>query len=196
MTPLEQSRLTTAFAFALECHAEQTRKGPGGAPYATHLMHVAALVLEFGGDIEQAMGALLHDSIEDCVAVDDDLLRESFGDGVAAIVRDCTDTEPGEDPAHKRPWKLRKAQYVEHLRHAPERSLLVAVCDKLHNLDSMIAGIEEETQEKFFGRFKGGPQQQLWYYQQVEEAIEGRIPPRLARELHARIARFEALLAD
>jgi (p)ppGpp synthase/HD superfamily hydrolase len=58
-------RLQRAFRYAAEKHAGQTRKQTA-VPYLAHLMAVAALVLEAGGDEEMAIAALLHDVVEDC----------------------------------------------------------------------------------------------------------------------------------
>jgi hypothetical protein len=49
---------------ALKLHATQLRKG-SQIPYTSHLLGVASLVLENGGDEEQAIAGLLHDAIED-----------------------------------------------------------------------------------------------------------------------------------
>ena len=43
----------------------QKRKGTS-IPYISHLMSVSALVMEYGGDEDQAIAGLLHDSLEDC----------------------------------------------------------------------------------------------------------------------------------
>ncbi len=58
-------RFLRAFNFAAEKHAGQTRKA-STTPYIAHLMGVASLVLEFGGDEDLAIAALLHDVVEDC----------------------------------------------------------------------------------------------------------------------------------
>ena len=58
------SKLSEAFSLAHEFHAIQLRKSTN-IPYISHLMSVSALVLEHGGDEEQAIAALLHDAIED-----------------------------------------------------------------------------------------------------------------------------------
>ena len=57
-------RLSEAFAFAMVLHGEQRRKGTE-TPYITHLMSVAALVGEYGGDEDLAIAAMLHDAVED-----------------------------------------------------------------------------------------------------------------------------------
>ena len=57
-------RFGAALRFANELHAAQTRKSTT-IPYISHLMGVASLVLEHGGSADEAIAALLHDSVED-----------------------------------------------------------------------------------------------------------------------------------
>lgn len=64
MSPFFSERFAEAFTLALRLHKEQIRKqerkgekdGPG-IPYMAHLMSVAALVLEHGGDEDEAIAA-------------------------------------------------------------------------------------------------------------------------------------------
>ena len=58
-------RLGEANRLAGELHRGQVRKGTA-IPYISHLYAVAALVLEWGGDEDAAIAALLHDAVEDC----------------------------------------------------------------------------------------------------------------------------------
>jgi (p)ppGpp synthase/HD superfamily hydrolase len=90
------NRYDDAFRYARDLHDGQTRKGTA-IPYISHLMTVSAIVLEHGGDEDQAIAALLHDAAEDQGgAATLAAIRERFGDAVAGIVSDCTDswTEP------------------------------------------------------------------------------------------------------
>ncbi|MGB7442036.1 MAG: HD domain-containing protein [Coleofasciculaceae cyanobacterium] len=57
-------RFIDALTFATELHSNQTRKS-GGVPYIAHLLGVASITLEHGGNEEEAIAALLHDAIED-----------------------------------------------------------------------------------------------------------------------------------
>jgi (p)ppGpp synthase/HD superfamily hydrolase len=57
-------RFQEALVYASRLHAGQTRKGTQ-IPYISHLLAVAAIVLEDGGDEDQAIAALLHDAVED-----------------------------------------------------------------------------------------------------------------------------------
>src|SRR5215468_3319350 len=98
------SRFDRALVYARETHAEQMRKGTD-IPYVSHLLAVASLVLEDGGDEDEAIAALLHDAVED-QGGDQRLndVRSRFGDRVAAIVESCSDSS--EQP--KPPWRTRK----------------------------------------------------------------------------------------
>jgi len=98
----EKSLLSPKFALALqfanEIHSTQTRKGLG-APYISHLMAVSGLVLEYGGNETQAIAALLHDAAEDCGGRPMlETVRVLFGNDVAQIVEDCTDTFDDSKP--------------------------------------------------------------------------------------------------
>ena len=57
---LLSERFEQALLYAHELHGDQYRKGTP-VPYMAHLMGVASLVLEYGGDEEQAAGWLLRE---------------------------------------------------------------------------------------------------------------------------------------
>ena len=57
-------RFDRALTYAAIAHREQRRKG-SDTPYVAHLLSVCSLVLEHGGDEDQAIAALLHDVVED-----------------------------------------------------------------------------------------------------------------------------------
>jgi (p)ppGpp synthase/HD superfamily hydrolase len=179
----DRTQLVEALRFAIEAHGHQTRKG-AQVPYASHLLQVAGLVLEHGGDGEQAAAALLHDVVEDCEEVDDAALRERFGAGVADIVLACTDVLPGDRPGAKSPWLVRKRRYVERLARADARTRLVAACDKLHNLRAVVADLHAEGPASL-ARFEGTPEQTRGYYEAVRLALAPGLPQRLIREIDA-----------
>jgi GTP pyrophosphokinase len=184
---MSQPDLSRALAFALACHEGQVRKGTS-VPYVSHLLQVAGMVLEYGGDMEQATAGMLHDAVEDCDEVTIEIVRTEFGDRVAAIVRDCTDTFEGDTAEHKSPWRERKVQYIEHLASAPADAVLVSACDKVHNLGSIVADVRD-IGLSYLDRFSAKPAEQLWYFRTVLATIGERIPTKLR-------ARFEELLAE
>ncbi len=56
-------RFSEALVLAAALHRQQTRKG-NEIPYVAHLLAVCAIVLEHGGDEDEAIAALLHDAAE------------------------------------------------------------------------------------------------------------------------------------
>ena len=81
--PFLTRRFYLALQFAGELHYREPRKGTP-IPYIAHLMSVCALVLEAGGDEDQAIAALLHSAIEKHGGSSTlSTIRELFGTRVA-----------------------------------------------------------------------------------------------------------------
>jgi (p)ppGpp synthase/HD superfamily hydrolase len=181
------SRFLRAFQFAAEKHAGQTRKA-SRIPYIAHLMGVASLVLEFGGDEDLAIAALLHDVVEDCGGAPMlKEVRQKFGSRVAKTVDGCTDSDVEPKP----PWHARKEAYIKHLRSADAGTRLVSAADKLNNVRSILSDYRE-VGESIWDRFNGGCEGTLWYYRALlEEFLRGK-PSRLIRELELAVRELEA----
>jgi (p)ppGpp synthase/HD superfamily hydrolase len=161
------SRFTDAFAFAFEVHREQTKKSTT-VPYITHLLEVAGLVLSYGGNEDEAIAALLHDTVEDHpdrASFDD--IGKRFGERVAAIVESCSDATVIPKP----PWRPRKEKYIAHLRGADESVLMVAAADKLANARSVMKDYRD-VKDHVWERFNAGKSDQLWYYRTVTQTLE------------------------
>jgi (p)ppGpp synthase/HD superfamily hydrolase len=181
-------RFGEAFYFAAEKHSGQTRKGTG-VPYISHLMSVAALVLEAGGDEDQAIAALLHDVVEDCGG--EPMLqevRDRFGDRVAGIVKGCTDAYTIPKP----PWKQRKLEYLKVLRDADDDIRLVSAADKLHNVRTILADYRLEG-DSVWNRFSGRRDGTLWYYRAVLNVLLQGTRNRLIGELERAVQELESL---
>ncbi len=140
---------------------------------------MTAIVLEHGGDEDEAIAALLHDAIEDQGgAATRDQIQRRFGDRVAAIVEGCTDA----DTMPKPPWRERKEKYIAHLATAQRSVLLVSAADKLHNARSIVDDYRQHG-ELLWQRFTGGRDGSLWYYREVTSALQARLPGQLTDEL-------------
>src|SRR3954469_10296914 len=154
------TEFSAAVELARELHAGQLRKGTQ-IPYLSHLLAVASIVLEGGGSERDAIGALLHDAAEDTGGrATLALIRERFGEEVAAIVEACSDTLA----EHKEPWPERKRRYLAHLEdtHLPDRALLVSLAHKLHNARAIVFALRVEG-DAFWNRFRtGSGPDQLW----------------------------------
>ena len=158
-------RFEEALGYAQRVHGGQTRKGTS-IPYMAHLLGVVSLVLEDGGNEDEAIAALLHDAVEDQGGTERlEDIRRRFGDRVAAIVMSCSQTL--EEPAPS--WKERKQRYLDHLRElTDEGKLRVSLADKLHNSRAMVAN-HRRLGDELFARFNAPKEDQCWYYEQLVE---------------------------
>ncbi|MFZ1061631.1 MAG: HD domain-containing protein [Candidatus Rokuibacteriota bacterium] len=182
------SRFDEAFLYAAIVHAGQKRKGTE-IPYIAHLLSVAGLVLEDGGDEEEAIAALLHDAVEDGggrARLED--IRARFGERVAAIVEGCSDS----DTVPKPPWRERKERHLKHLRDASPSVLRVSAADKLHNARAILADYRAQG-ESLWKRFNAGRDDILWYYRCLVGIFRERGPASLTEELDQAVSEIEAL---
>lgn len=160
---IDSERLCRAFGYAAQVHASQRRKGTT-VPYIAHPLAVSALVLEYGGDEDQAIAALLHDVIEDDGARHASQINRYFGERVLRMVLDCTDALDQGEPE----WRPRKQRYLAHLAEVGADSLLVNACDKLHNARCILADLQR-CGPATLERFGGGRDGVLWYYRSLSE---------------------------
>src|SRR5260370_34409474 len=122
-TPRLTDQFAKAMVYAERSHHNQVRKG-GDIPYVGHLLTVAGLVINDGGSEAQAIAALLHDAVEDQGGPPTlEEIRTNFGDEVARIVEECSDT----DKTPKPPWRVRTQDYIHHLVTVGEYPRLVSV---------------------------------------------------------------------
>lgn len=185
MKPLLTSRFEEALIFATHLHASQLRKDTE-IPYIAHLLSVASLVITHGGNEDEAIAALLHDSIED-QGVTAASLETRFGKTVADIVEACTDA----DVTPKPPWRARKEKYLSHLAAASPSVKLVAAADKLDNLRAIIADFRM-LGPALWTRFNAGYEDQVWYFRGCAKAVQG-APASLVKELEAAVQQLESL---
>lgn len=181
-------RFEEALRYAAHLHASQVRKGTP-IPYISHLLSVTALVIEHGGDEDQAIGALLHDAVEDQGGrAQLEIIRQQFGEQVAEIVDGCTDAY--ELP--KAPWRKRKEDYLVHLRSVQPRVVLVSLADKVHNARSLVATLRHGG-PGIWANFNGGRDGTIWYYRSLLEVFQEILPGYLTDELNHLVIELENL---
>ncbi|MFQ5749513.1 MAG: HD domain-containing protein, partial [Planctomycetota bacterium] len=162
---LYSPRLGEALKFAAEAFRATPRKG-SRVPYLTHLIAVAALVGENGGDEDQIIAAVLHDYLEDIQDSSADVLEEHFGPEVARMVEALSEIRGRPRP----PWEVRKKEYLERLKAAPPRVKLISACDKLHNVRSVRQALRGHGEEVWRPRVRDS-----------DEHFESRVLPLFAK---------------
>jgi (p)ppGpp synthase/HD superfamily hydrolase len=174
-----------ALVYASDLHRNQARKG-SGTPYIAHLLSVSSRVLSVGGTEVQAIGGLLHDAAEDQGGQPTlDAIRVRFGDEVAQIVADCTDSWVEPKPA----WRPRKEAYLSILPRKPATSLLVSLADKVDNAEAILndyRSIGDELWDRFTGQREGT----IWYYRRLSEIFSVALPGALAQQLALTVSCF------
>ena len=179
------NRFDDAFQYAHELHRDQRRKGTS-VPYISHLMAVAGLVLEHGGNEDQAIAGLLHDAPEDqggeATLTE---IRKRFGATVARIVADCTDSWTDPKPE----WRPRKEAHLAKLPHKPADSLLVSLADKTHNGEAILWDYRQHG-EHLWARFSGGAKGTRWYYSSLAKVFQVSLPGALSDRFGRAVAGF------
>jgi (p)ppGpp synthase/HD superfamily hydrolase len=190
-------RFTRAVEYARNIHVGTRKKS--AVPYMAHLLGVASLVMGENGHVpfavteDMAIGALLHDAVEDAGGMP--RLRDieaNFGREVARIVEGCSDSFE-EDSGKKKPWKERKQDYIERLKTEPPDTVLVSAADKLYNARAIVEDFRVEGGQ-VWKRFNRGPEQQLWYYNELFKVFQARCPDwRIIAELRRAVAELRKL---
>lgn len=153
-----------AVEFATKAHEGQVRKGTR-KPYIVHPIEVAEIVRAMTSDEEVLCAAVLHDTIEDCTGVTEEILRSRFGERVAELVA-------GESEDKSKTWEERKSTTIRHLKTESRELQMIALADKLSNMRD----IDREYPaygETFWNRFRMKDKAQIgWYYSEIAKSLE------------------------
>ena len=178
-------QIKRAIQFAAKKHHGQMRKETDPLPYITHPFSVALLVAEDGADDDVVIGALLHDTLEDTDTTRDEIAKE-FNERVAVLVESVS--EPKEIDGRKLSWKEKKEHYLATLEKASDDAILIAIADKVDNIESKFEAFEREG-DKLFDNWKQPTDQYAWYHGEALRIAQSRLPD------HRLTKRFDELFA-
>lgn len=153
-----------AIEFATKAHEGQFRKGTK-RPYIVHPIEVGDIVATMTSDEEVISAAVLHDTIEDCDGITEELLAEIFGNRVASLV-----AQESEDKS--RTWMERKEATIKRLKTADFEVQMIGLADKLSNMrdinrDYPVCG------ERLWDRFRMKDKDVIgWYYKGIRDALK------------------------
>jgi len=152
-----------AIEFATKAHEGQFRKGTK-RPYIVHPIEVGDIVATMTSDPEIISAAILHDTIEDCEEVTEQLLQESFSGRVAGIV-----ARESEDKS--KTWMERKTATINDIRTAPQEVQMIALADKLSNMRDIDRDYPVYGDE-LWRRFRMKDKDTIgWYYKGVRDSL-------------------------
>lgn len=185
---LTSPRFAEALEAAALMFAGKSKKG-STIPYVSHLLGVCAIALEHGATEDEAIAALLHDTIEDITPTDRARATVArFGPEVLRIVEGCSDSWTHPKP----PWKERKEAYIKHLETADRSVLLVSAADKLHNALAIVSDLKR-CGDFVWKRFNATRDEELWYYGELVEVFQKRLVdlPDLVEDLERAFSEME-----
>ena len=150
---METSLIEKAAHIMVTAHGDQKRK-TNNTPYILHPMMVAFKLQELGFEPKVIAAALVHDVLEDTKFTAEQLEKE-LGKEVLELVLPLSEDKSLE-------WEDRKAKHVESIKNAPADAKAVSVTDKIHNLESLIAGHAEMGPE-IWQKFNRGKEKKMWF---------------------------------
>lgn len=165
-------QIKKAIQFAARKHHGQLRIEAGPLPYITHLFSVALLVAEDGASDDVVTAALLHDTLEDTPTTREEIVA-AFNEEVALLVEAVTEIK--EADGNEFTWKERKINYLKNLETAPDDAVLIAVADKVDNIESKLEAFHKEG-AALLARWKQPPAEYLWYHGEVLRIAQMRLP--------------------
>lgn len=180
-------KIEQAVRAASMLHKEQVRKGPESFPYITHLVGVAFLLRDYTNNEDVIVAALLHDTLED-TSYKADELEEDFGRQVRILVE--TVSEPKAKKGKKLTWKERKEHYLKQLENGPDKALLIAAADKIHNLRSAVDTFLE-VPKQFKTTFGGTLDERIAFYSELETLFQNRLTSEIKDEYSHVLEQFK-----
>lgn len=183
-------RYTEALMRAKFVHDGQSRRGTS-TPYFAHLQAVSALVLEDGGSEDEAIAALLHDTVEDHGTGMLAQIEDQFGTRVAEIVLGCTDPDNEDDL----PWRELKTQHLRQLEAAGPLVRRVSLAEKLDNARALLRDYRR-LGDGLWERMHVDPEDLLWYVAELADLFTTQRPGDMASELRDTVNRLMELASS
>jgi GTP diphosphokinase / guanosine-3',5'-bis(diphosphate) 3'-diphosphatase len=140
----DEDLLNRAYVFSVKAHGSQLRAS--GDPYFSHPIEVAGILTDLRLDDKTIATAILHDTIEDTVATQEEIER-LFGpdvgrlvDGVTKLSKIEAQTESERQAENLRKFLLAMSSDI--------RVLLVKLADRLHNMRTLHHIAKEEKRRR------------------------------------------------
>lgn len=165
-------QIKKAIQFAARKHHGQMRRETEPLPYITHLFSVALLIAEDGAHDDVVTAALLHDTLEDTPTTREEIV-DAFNERVAELVESVSEIK--EKEGRKLNWKEYKTNYLVLMEKIDDEALLIALADKVDNIESWNEELEKEG-PAFLEHWKQSDREYVWFYGEALRIAEKRLP--------------------
>lgn len=177
-------RIEKALQTAAVLHRDQLRKNTGAITYITHPFAVAIILSSYTDDEDIIIAGLLHDTVEDSDYTSEELEKD-YGKNVREIVMGVTE-QKDDELGNKRPWKIRKEDYLKNLENDSEGSLLLCAADKIHNMRTILDEYNEVGPE-FLKNFSCTPKEKNWYHGEILKVLHRKLENKKILEEYKRL---------
>lgn len=175
-------------------------------PYVAHLLSVCALVIEDGGSEDEAIAALLHDSLEDQSRHYDggetklaEDIGAMFGEDVLKLVLSLTERPAPEEAGisdKRERWRAHKRGYFRQIGAAGASVRRISCADSLHNVRTLLKDYQTMG-ERIWTRFQTrNGADQVWAYRSAGEAFVAAGSGPMADELLRAVDELETLISQ
>src|SRR3989344_2614504 len=129
-----KSLIGRAYAFAKKAHHGQKRQS--GEPYFSHLLATADILNSWHLDEPTTVAGLLHDTIEDTPATEEEL-RKEFGDEITFLVNGVS--KLGRVKYREKDAKAENLRKMIVALSEDLRVIFIKLADRLHNMQTLSA---------------------------------------------------------
>lgn len=151
------SLIERAARIAAIAHKDQIRK-EGSIPYIVHPFMVARTLTIHGFSDQVIAAGLVHDVLED-TPITVEFLRQELGDEVVDLVTAVTNDDTLS-------WEEKKLAYIKSVRNSTDEARAVAVADKIHNAESLLAAYAIHK-ESLWNHFNAGREKKVWFEEEM-----------------------------
>ncbi len=124
--------IAKAYAFAEKAHEGQKRMS--GEPYFNHVFETAKILAKLGMDTQTIAAGLLHDTLEDTKATEEDIKKE-FGEDILFLINGVTKLGTLKYRGHERHVESLRKFFVAMANDL--RVVIIKFADRLHNLRTL-----------------------------------------------------------
>ena len=162
MSELLSNVVQKALQIASAAHFGQRRKGDN-EPFIIHPVTMAMMLQKEGMEDNVIATALVHDVLED-TDYTEERLRKELGEEVHAMVRALTNQKGLS-------WKGKKLKYIESVRESSNQVKMVALADKIHNMQCVIAAYCKDGNE-IWKRFNATKAEKFWFEEEMLKVFQ------------------------
>ncbi len=191
---LVEQQVAEAFDLAVRYHYKQKRKGDG-KQYIIHIMMISQMLydlfLQRKVDRATLLAGICHDLLEDTTCSEEEIIKVC-GQEVLDIVKAVSNDPELDDTKY---WEQKKEDYIKSVEAGGEKAMMVALCDKMVNMQSLFAQYDIEG-SGVWSHFNRGKEKKVWFEKNVLTMLQKHLTSSQVGEYEKMIVKLESLESE